>query len=328
MKNLFAPHIEALSAILSKVRYQKDKGNYFYKNGARNVLFRLEALCRIGKSIHDKKFFSRWGKEFKKLEDILGEIDHQDAMASEFGAMPLLANQVRSGIEKDLVLRTTELSRILVDDGWMSGEKLDKFTAGLKKQDEVDPKKFRMRVAEFLLDTMAAIEEDYDDGKIDLTHLEAGLHEFRREIRWISIYALVLDGLIQLRPVAVVDSAMKLYTPKNIVESPFNVMPKPHEAYPPLYIQSTSWYALSWLIQHLGDLKDIGLRYHTFMDLSGGAKYKQRTDRASLTKKFLATCDVPPAELSPRAEMAIDHFLYRDWIFNRIARDLRRGLKT
>lgn len=328
IKLLFQPHLKGLSDILSKGRYQKDKGLAFYKSGSRNILFRLEALCRIGKGMVDKKFFGKWYKEFKQLEDILGDVDHTEAMLNEFSLVPQLSALTKTHLQKQLTMELAGLTKLLLENGWYSGEKVKEFSEGLDQVEVLDAKEFRKELQSFLIGEIREVEKTYNDGTIDLSHLEDGLHELRRDLRWISIYAQVLDGWIQLRPVPVVDEQIKTYCTDDITSSPFNHLPKPSNGMDPLYVQSASWYALSWLIDHLGELKDIGLRYHVFNDLVSKAKFKVKTDKSTLSKKFIAGCKWHPYELSARSEKALDDFLYRDRIFKKIVRDLKRSCKA
>ena len=55
--------------------------------------------------------------------------------------------------------------------------------------------KDRRKVAKFLVGELEEIEVAYGKNEFDFTELETGVHELRRQLRWVSIYAQSLDGL-------------------------------------------------------------------------------------------------------------------------------------
>src|SRR5688572_20925415 len=104
---------------LKSISRQREKAHGFFDSGAREVIFRLESLCRLYRNIQDKKFFDSWYKEFKALEDTLGSIDNLLAMHEEFSQYHLLKKQV----EKTLASRLSEelgfLDDVLKNNHWL-----------------------------------------------------------------------------------------------------------------------------------------------------------------------------------------------------------------
>lgn len=312
----------SLHELLQATSRKRDKATFFYTNKGRDILFRLEALTRLYRNVHEKKFFDGWYKEFKALEDTLGSIDHGDSMYKEFAAYKPL----RKSADRIVLARVQEevgfLNDILTNNGWTNGSKLKEFEEGLAslswKENDDDCHDF----AEGILQELQKLEEKYRGGEIDLYDLEGGLHEFRRRLRWISIYAAASNGVVQLRMVKTMDPSFSKYCVKSITTSPFNVMPKSPKLIRPIEIQSHYFYAMSWLINYLGELKDVGIRYETFKEL-----YDQMpgADR-KLKDQFMSTCLHHPDQISGLAEMAVDTFIYDDHILERLQRDLLRYL--
>ncbi|MDZ4824109.1 MAG: hypothetical protein SH856_11675 [Flavobacteriales bacterium] len=319
----FAAPISALSDILSKGRYHKDKGEGFYKAHSRDVIFRLEALCRLYREVLDKKFFDKWYKEFKVLEDALGSMDHHEAMWNEFSAHKELKRSAQLIFKKRYTEESIYVSELLRDEGWLSGAKLKQFNDGLNQTDWKDDEQDRIAYATVFNEELDKLTDKYANGEIDVSKLEEGVHEFRRRLRWVSIYAQVANGLIQLRKVNVVNEDLMNYSTDSIANSPFNQLPKPIKGQEPIIVQSHYFYALSWMVQYLADLKDIGLRNEAFLELKRHSKIKD----AKVSKRFLDTCAIHPDDISALAEIGIDDFIYRDFIPERICRDVMRGVQ-
>lgn len=318
----FSIQIEALNEILAKTKFQKEKGKYFYKNKARDILFRLEALCRVYREIHDKKIFDAWYKRFKTMEDLLGVLDYHESLHNEFSQF----KELKKASEKIYLGKFEEeagyLSEVLRDQGWQAGTLLNEFSAFLHtaewKSEEEDAAGFGLVMA----NELDKLVSKYRDGELNPYKLEEGIHEFRRRIRWVSIYATASNGLVQLRSNPALEKQLKTYCTPEVIASPFNVMPKQKGLRHSLVIQSANFYAMSWLISELGRIKDNGFRYENFLTVSN-ASGKATLE---LRKKFLATSDTDPVKFGPLAEELMDNFIYRDMIPERIRRDIKRSL--
>ena len=320
MQRFVAP-LNQLNEILQQGRNQRDKGAAFYKNHGRDVLYKLEALSRVYKNISDKKFFEKWNKHFKSLEDALGLMDYNDAMNNEFSGYKELKKSAEKKFGVGFQEASLAVSIMLKEEGWISGERTDEFVSGLNEVHFKDGDVDRVAFANVVTDEMDKLVMKYGNGEIDPYDLEGGLHEFRRRLRWVSIYAQVSNGLFQLRPIGKIPADLHKYCTREVVSSPFNKLPKPSKGTDPVVIQAHYFYALSWLIQYLGDMKDVGLRYAAFLELDAS-----EGKNAALTKKFIATCVADPKDVATLAESAIDDFIYRDFIPERICRDIMRSI--
>ena len=101
-----------------------DPAEAFYKSDARSIHFRLEALSRIGRGMLDKKAFDPLYDRFKQLEDILGAMDHAEAMLEHLGGIKGLAKFAAARYGKTYKQELKQLALILEQDGWWSGEAL------------------------------------------------------------------------------------------------------------------------------------------------------------------------------------------------------------
>jgi hypothetical protein len=90
--------------------------------------------------------------------------------------------------------------------------------------------------------------------------MEADVHELRRKIRWLSIYPQALQGCIQLSKNKKIPAYLNKYLTKEIITSPFNKMPDAGNCHYFLMLDGNHFYALSWMIAKLGNLKDNGLQ--------------------------------------------------------------------
>ncbi len=315
--------IATLNTMLSAANKQKDSGMDFYTKKGRDVLFQLEALCRLYRSVHDKKFFDRWYKEFKSLEDHLGSMDNHQALGNEFSAFPELKKLAEKNFLENFKREANDLSEKLLEEGWLDGSKMKIFELELTKLKWKSDDQDAIDYGNAMCDEFDKLIEKYRNGELDMDNLESGLHEFRRKLRWISIYAQVSGGLVQLKSIATVPAELVKYCTGEIVKSPFNVLPKSAKGQKTIFVQSHYFYALSWLIRYLSELKDTGLSNEAFLKLCSEARIKDK----KLALKFSNSCMFDPADVSTLAETAIDDFIYRDFIPERICRDIMRSLQ-
>ncbi len=325
-KELFTVPLKQLEELFSKSKAQKQPGLFFYQNKGRNILFNIEALCRIFRLTRSKKFYDKWYREFKMLEDIMGSMDHNESMWNEFSKY----KDIKTAAENLYQKRFTEIEKyfgeVLSNEGWLNGSKINEFRSEMTEQSFPDDKKVTSEIAAFIIDEMSVLEKEYKKGKLDISKLEEGVHEFRRKLRWISIYAQVLNGMVQLRHVKVFEKAMEKYCTPEIMKSPFNVLPKAPQNIVPIYIQSHYFYALSWLIAELGTIKDSGLRQLSFNDTVRNAKFKVAKDKDALIKSIEKKIEYTHDDISSIAESIVDEFIYTDRILHRIERDILRSL--
>jgi len=318
----FIGPINDLQQILTKGRNQKEKGKSLYRNKGRDVLFRLEALCRVYREINDKKFFDTWYKKFKLLEDVLGEMDFNDAMHQEFSKYKELQKHSAKVFLSRFEEEANFLTETIQSGGWQNGSPLAEFNDGLQKVQWKTDEEDRAAFGLVMCQELDKLVSKYREGELDMFRLEEGIHEFRRKLRWVSIYAQAANGLVQLRAEKHIPEEVRKYCTSEVVESPFNVLAKNKAIKNPIYIQSHHFYAMSWMIKKLSVLKDDGFRFEMFKHLCESAGLRDK----KLTEKFLKTCEINPDTISATADEIADRFIYVDIIPERIRRDIKRSL--
>ena len=255
----FVAQLNRLFPCLEQAAAASEPARALYGTAARQCFFYLQALCRIYRKAQDKKPFKALGECFKAAEDQLGKIDHWDGWLKD--AEPLSPAQI-AALEQHKAAEITKLQNLLDDGDWLSGDflRIRTILAELADIDWHSAAKDRREVADFLANELDELDGDFRKGEFDFKEIELGVHEFRRKLRWLSIYAQALDGLIQLRPVASMDARLRPYMTNQTVESPFNVLPKQKPGIEPLYFSAPRFYAMSWVITEIGTIKDAGLK--------------------------------------------------------------------
>jgi hypothetical protein len=240
------------------------RGQVLYKANIRTPLFMLEGLARVACGTGgDEEVFGEILRDVKILEDVTGQVDfwwvvreksvawglppeflrhaedhHQAACGRMAGWLEARAwvDHRYLPTEGDVRLRVHRMGRALADESWPS------------------PRKESRRIAEFFLDRVRST--DAAVRALDLDDVEHGLHELRRKLRWLSIYATSLDGAVQLDTAARAPKGWARYLTPAVVNNPFNALPKGDGRAEPLRLPAPLFYALSWLIAELGALKD------------------------------------------------------------------------
>jgi hypothetical protein len=114
---------------------------------------------------------------------------------------------------------------------------------------------------QYYITSINKILEFITEKNFQLTNVEKDLHEFRRMIRWLSIYPQALRGCVQLStPKTATPKYLSKYLTKAVKSSPYNILPDAAEQKHFLLFDKNRFYALSWLISELGNLKDSGLQ--------------------------------------------------------------------
>ncbi len=240
------------------------RGHALYRANLRTPLFMLEGLSRVAMGIGgDEEVFEELLHDVKVIEDVIGEVDFWWVVLEKGTAWELPAEflayasdhhraacgrlvgwlEARAWIdhrylpsEGEVKLRVHRIGRDLADTSWPSA------------------RKERKLIAEYLHDRVRSTEKAARS--LDLSDVEHGLHELRRRLRWLSIYAAALDGAVQLDPSAKAPRNWARYLTPAVVNNPFNALPKGDGTVKPVTLPAPLFYALSWMIAELGALKD------------------------------------------------------------------------
>lgn len=259
----FEYFLAQLETLLAKASRQKNPGLWLYHHNARTPLFMLEGLAKLYSGIHNKKKFEKLKAHFKLLEDTIGQIDYYDAFAKEFAANKKIPAAVTSYLQAQSREKIQSLNEILTEKKWLGegNKRITKIRRKLSKADWLDEKEDVQQIGEFYVTAINKILEFINEKDFHFTNVENDVHEFRRMLRWLSIYPQALRGCIQLGKSSVAaPKFLTKYLTKAITTSPYNVMPAAAAQGHFLVFDQQRFFALSWLIAELGNLKDNGLR--------------------------------------------------------------------
>ncbi|MDZ7876433.1 MAG: hypothetical protein U5L45_02120 [Saprospiraceae bacterium] len=257
--NPFLVYSTQLSTLFDAAKASDNPAFYLYKNGARNVIFMLEGLTRIHKNAFDNPKMEKWYDRFKELEDLLGQIDYFDVSKNQLeNDKVLTAKDIEATKDKTekFVLRLNILLKV---DNWLDG-KLLKFDAFILKNEFKYDAKYIKAIVKAYKKEITKITDFATELHGELEEVETELHEFRRKFRWLSIYPQAFNGLFQFQKPAVNPDWSAKYMSEQIVNSPFNKLPKAPEKLPIIHLNYPNFIALSFIIQEFGKLKDKGLQ--------------------------------------------------------------------
>jgi len=151
-----------------------------------------------------------------------------------------------------------------------------------------------------------------------------GLHELRRQLRWLPIFAVSLDGLVVTSDKRNPVKEYRALLTSEVAASPYARLPEPIREDKPIKISRSLFLAAIDLISQLGELKDMaedveGLEHA----LIGGGVAK--TSRSARAQALTLVGRTPEQQLESqvRAER-----LYRELRRNRFFRVLRSDFKN
>lgn len=299
-----------LQTLLDKAAKQKNPALWLYQNNARTPLFMLEGLAKLYAGIHNKKKFIKIKAHFKLLEDAIGQIDYYDAFAKEFAGNKKIPATVVSYLQAQAREKIQSLNEILTEKDWIGSGKsrIEKIRKKLKKADWLDEQKDVEGVRDFYFSSINGILEFSNQKNFHFENVEKDVHELRRMLRWLSIYPQALKGCIQLSQAKKSPAYLSKYLTKAITGSPYNVMPDAGDLRYFLLLDKTRFYALSWMISELGNLKDSGLRLEVIKEAliqSGSTDEKAALIKA---RSFLGNRQLTEQQVLDQAEAILKTF--------------------
>lgn len=292
-------------------------GQALHLSKARTPSFMLEALGRVYEKLDiDDSLFERIRTESKIVEDTLGAIDFFDSMVKRSKDWSMPAGVVHLAEQRYyeacgkawawIEAREWVPSRYHETDSVLASRMARK----LKKVDWHAPQREAKLLRKWLRKEIPTIAQKIQ--ALDLHQIEAGLHKARREVRWISIYFTALDGAFVLDKDAKSPAHWDRYLTKEIVENPFNQLPVPETGDAPLPVPAPLLYALSYLIDRLGVIKDRAQWTETlqhFLHLSG--------EKASLPE-LMGEHYLEPNDATQQGRAVIDQVLVKDKLLERL----------
>jgi hypothetical protein len=281
MRNPFLYYSSLLKDQLSLALKKEDPAFWLYENKFRSNLFFMEGLCRLFERASVHKEFGFWRKEFKKLEDELGTVDFFDAYIKEFQSNKKISAGAKAYLKRKREKALTKFRSTLIENKWQEG-RVNEFEAFIKNENL----KFDSNRTQKLESAMKAeLKEAVNFGasfNFNFTEVEEQAHEIRRNVRWISIYSEALRGIVRLKEDGRDYPWKKKYLTKEVLNSAFVKLPEQKNLPAYIEIEKKHFYALSWLINELGILKDQGLKLRV---LAKAIRKTEDIDKISAKKK-------------------------------------------
>lgn len=254
-------HISKIKALLDQAKSQQNPAFWLFENGLRTPMFMLQATLRIFEKTYNSKDLEKRKEQVKTIEDALGAIDYYNAYAIELASNPNIKPGIIVYLKNQTEIKTQELNKILVDDNWLNGKKIEKINKTINAIDWLSETQELAAIKQFYAKAITKIDEFIKVTTFDFDHVEDDVHELRRRLRWLSIYPQALLGVFQYsksdeKP----EAHLQKYLSEEIINSKFNIMSTTLAIEKPIEINKKYFYALSWIILELGKLKDEGLR--------------------------------------------------------------------
>ena len=258
----FEFYLNKLQLLFDKAILQKNPALWLYKNDARTPLFMLEGLAKMYSSLHNKKKFTKLKVHLKLLEDTLGAIDYYDTVAKNLSVYKKINTTLLNYLQAQSREKIQSLNEILVEKKWLSttDSRINKIQKKLDKADWFKEEKEVKAINDYYNKTIFEITAFVKKSNFVFTNIEADVHELRRKLRWLSIYPQALRGCIQLSLSKQQPAKPTKYLTKEIVNSSFNKFPEAGNSTILLLLEQNHFYALSWMINELGKIKDNGLQ--------------------------------------------------------------------
>lgn len=282
-ETLWTPHVKSLLALLKQAKTSKHPALVLYQKGARNTLFKLEAICRLQYGITKNKKYDKWKVRFKLLEDAIGKIDFFDASIKQLSKAAKASLNITIA-EQQLADHLTVLDDIVIAKKWVNND-LEKFTKLLSKTAVPINATYVQEISAYFTKSVASTVLFLNSLNGKLSLIEEHVHELRRKLRWLSIYVQCYPGVFYYYKDAKMPAWAKPYCTKAIINSPFNALAAKSRNTAHIALNYYSFMALSYIIQELGTLKDAGLAAHFKQTYQ---KKATKGTTASMEKQLLA----------------------------------------
>ena len=241
----------------------KNPALFLYANNARTPLFMAESITRILTSLNANTLYEKWHKVFKKLEDSFGEIDVYDAALKQFSKNKLVKIEQLNYFTKKrdkLILKLNE--KLVEKDFYFTVFSQINNSKELNFNHKIIITQIKKHIQKELQNTL----EFFNQFPKEFDNMELQVHELRRKLRWVSIYAQSLQGIIVLKNERHTERSRsakytweKQFITPTEKTSPFNKLPVAKKLTDYIYFNQKAFYALSNIINNLGKIKDKGL---------------------------------------------------------------------
>jgi hypothetical protein len=224
---------------------------------ARIAAYNLQALGRIYES--ENKIFEDVRKDFKELEDAIGTYDKW--------ANVILAAKARNSnqdtlrrLETQLASAQVSIKNLLKEKSWIptgrQESKLNKIRKKLESYDWPKEKVDRQKRIEFISEEIEVLKKR--KYKFETLEEGNGIHELRRDIKWIVIELRVLNGLFVFKsaPNQCAVNAYKDLVNLPIAKSKYSALPGSQREQSTCEIDQCLFLGLVSLVEEIGLEKD------------------------------------------------------------------------
>ncbi len=242
--------------LLDSCRNKRNPAMWLFENDARSTLFMLESISRIWYRAFDDEETKKWHKTFKKLEDLLGEIDYYTSLLKEFSKNKSITNIQTDYFKKKKNKAVEKLNKKLTEKDFFK-----KFMVGSSKPGVLsfNNKNVLLKLHEEIEKEIVEFFNFFKRFENGFTNMESQVHELRRCLRWISIYAQSLGGIIVIKEKKVKYKWEKEFIRENAVNSSYNKIPIKKGLKHYITFDKKAFYALTFVIEELGKIKDKGM---------------------------------------------------------------------
>ncbi len=258
--------VAEVDAFIAKGTDPKALAKLMVEKDLRTPLFRLEGLLRL----YEPKFGHRFEKRLdrvKQLEDQLGAVGFaRDALGqAEKAKLPAPALEL---LREKVGDQMKALEKI-VEKHWLpdvekrgQSEAVDDLVGTLMDAEfgshAADQKYLRSQLADRMQQVV--------DTKYDFTQLQSGVHELRRDLRWLPISMHSLDGAIQLSAEKNSLPKLKQLLDTPAAQSPFLKTGATDREPSQIVLSKSLLVAHCNEIAALGSFKDTGEYFHELVD--------------------------------------------------------------
>jgi hypothetical protein len=290
----------------------------------RSTLFYLEGILRLYRRRYEQALDAPY-QRVKVLEDALGQLGAAVHLAELVRGLGL-AEGALHWCERQVEVSRSELAAELAA-GWMplADGTIPLFASTCETLVGLDFEGYS-RDRRSLIKELRRWLKTLADTPLDMYVLQGnhGMHELRRQLRWLPICAVSLDGLVitsdRYNPI---EEYRALLT-SEVARSPFARLPEPLREDRPIEISRSLFLACTQFISQLGELKDAaedlqGLEHAL---LGSGVASSSRAARAQALSALGRTPE-QQQDLHARAER-LYRGLRRNRFFARLRSDFRR----
>ena len=292
--------------------------------GLRSTLFYLEAILRLYRRAYDAALDPPY-RRVKALEDGLGELEaavHLAELARRLGLAEAALHWCDTRVDwaRSTVAGELRAAWLPLPDGT-----IPLFRSTCETLVALDFEGYT-RDRRSLIKELRRWLKRLASTPLDMYVLQGnhGLHELRRQLRWLPICAVSLDGLVITSDEHDPIPEYRTLLTSEVANSPFARLPEPIREDAPVEISRSLFLATTLFISQLGELKDEGEDLEGVQHaLIGGGLARSSRDAVAQALSVLGRTPEQQLEIHARAEK-LYRGLRRNRFFQRLRSDFKR----